>query len=204
MLSGERADEEAHVREAVATDVASLATQLLDLASGRIVTEWGTVPAGRELLEANPELAKAPPDLETRTRATIDEWQSAVVQMVETKGAKRRMRARWLTAVINATATGAIIATLAQSAEGTGTEAGIATSAGAANEALLTQVLGAANMRWLISNARADLERRFTELLSVHRRRFTEVLAAAAPSPKLIDQLEERAVAVQKVRSCLN
>jgi hypothetical protein len=29
-------------------------------------------------------------------------------------------------------------------------------------------------------------------------------LAAAAPSPKLMDQLHERADAVQKVRSCLN
>ncbi|MBW3604278.1 MAG: dynamin family protein [Actinobacteria bacterium] len=203
-LSGERAEEEEQVREAVAIDVASLATQLLDLASGRIVTEWGTIPAGKELLEANPELAEAPPDLEVRTRKTVDEWQSTVVRLVETKGAKRRLRARWLTAVINATATGAIIATLAQTGGLTGAEAGIATAAGAANQALLTRVLGAANMRWLISSARADLERRFTELLAVHRRRFTEVLAAAAPSPKLIAQLEERADAVQKVRSCLN
>jgi hypothetical protein len=203
-LSGDRAEEEEQVREAVATDVADLASQLLELASGRIVNEWGTVPAGNDLLEANPELAEAPPDLEARTRKTVDEWQAAVVRLVETKGAKRRLRARWLTVVINATATGAIIATLAQTAGLTGAEAGIATAAGAANQALLTRVLGAANMRWLISNARADLERRFTELLAVHRRRFTEVLAAAAPSPKLIDQLDERAEAVQKVRSWLN
>ncbi len=203
-LSGDRAEEETEVREAVATDVASLATQLLDLASGRIVTEWGTVPAGRDLLEAHPELAEAPSDLEANTRKTVDEWQSMVVRLVETKGAKRRMRARWLSAVINATATGAIIATLAQTGGLTGAEAGIATAAGAANQALLTRVLGAANMRWLINNARSDLERRFTELVAVHRRRFTEVLAAAAPSPKLIDQLDERAEAVQKVRSWLN
>jgi len=203
-LSGERAEEEEEVREAVATDVADLASQLLELASGRIVNEWGTVPAGNDLLEAHPELAEAPPDLEARTRKTVDEWQATVVRLVETKGAKRRLRARWLTVVINATATGAIIATLAQTAGLTGAEAGIATAAGAANQALLSKVLGAANMRWLISNARADLERRFTELLAVHRRRFTEVLAAAAPSPKLIDQLDERAEAVQKVRSWLN
>jgi len=203
-LSGERAEEEEEVREAVATDVADLASQLLELASGRIVNEWGTVPAGNDLLEAHPELAEAPPDLEARTRKTVDEWQATVVRLVETKGAKRRLRARWLTVVINATATGAIIATLAQTAGLTGAEAGIATAAGAANQALLSKVLGAANMRWLISNARADLEQRFTELLAVHRRRFTEVLAAAAPSPKLIDQLDERAEAVQKVRSWLN
>lgn len=203
-LSGDRAEEEEQVREAVATDVASLALQLLELASGRIVHEWGTVPSGRDLLEANPELSETPPDLDARTRKTVDEWQATVVQLVETKGAKRRMRARWLTAVVNATATGAIIASLAQTGGLTGAEAGLATAAGAANQALLTRVLGAANLRWLIGNARADLERRFTELVAVHRRRFTEVLAAAAPSPKLIDQLNERADAVQKVRSCLN
>jgi len=203
-LSGDRAEEEEEVREAVAVDVADLALQLLELASGRIVNEWGTVPAGSDLLEANAELAESPPDLEARTRKAVDEWQATVVRLVETKGAKRRLRARWLTAVLNATATGAIIATLAQTGGLTGAEAGIATAAGAANQALLTRVLGAANMRWLIGNARADLERRFTELLAVHRRRFTEVLAAAAPSPKLIDQLDERAEAVQKVRSWLN
>jgi hypothetical protein len=201
---GDRAEEEEQVREAVAVDVADLASQLLELASGRIVDEWGTVPAGNDLLEAHQELAESPPDLEARTRKTVDEWQATVVRLVETKGAKRRLRARWLSAVINATATGAIIATLAQTGGLTGAEAGIATAAGAANQALLTRVLGAANMRWLISSARADLERRYTELLAVHRRRFTEVLAAAAPSPKLIDQLDERAEAVQKVRSWLN
>lgn len=203
-LSGERADEERQVRDAVATDVVHLASQLLDLASGRIVTEWGTIPAGRELLEANPELADAPADVEDRARRTIEEWQSTVVRLVETKGARNRLRARWLTPVLNATATGAMIATLAQTGGLKVVEADVATAAGAASQTLLTRVLGATNMRWLISNARADLERRYTELLSMHRRRFTEVLAAAAPSPKLIDQLDERAAAVQKVRSCLN
>lgn len=203
-LTGERAEEEQEVRQAVATDVASLASQLLELASGRIVDEWGTVPAGRDLLEANPQLAESPPDLEVRIRKTIDGWQTTVVRLVETKGAKRRLRARWLSTVVNATATGAIIATLASTGGLTGAEAGIATAAGAANQALLTRVLGAANMRWLVNNARTDLERRFTELVAVHRRRFTEVLAAAAPSPKLIDQLDERADAVQKVRSWLD
>jgi energy-coupling factor transporter ATP-binding protein EcfA2 len=203
-LGGERADEEEEVRQAVATDVADLAYQLLELASGRIVDEWGTVPAGSELLEDNPELSLPPPDLEARTRKTVDEWQATVVRLVETKGAKRRLRARWLSAVINATATGAIIATLAQTGGLTGAEAGIATAAGAANQALLTRVLGAANMRWLIGAVRNDLEKRFVELVAVHRRRFTAVLAAAAPSPKLIDQLDERADAVQKVRSWVN
>lgn len=203
-MGGERAEEEEEVRQAVASDVVSLATQLLELASGRIVHEWGTVPAGRDLLEAHPELAEAPADLEARADKSINEWQTTVVQLVETKGARRRVRARWLSAVVNATATGAIIATLAQTGGVTGAEAGIAAAAGAANQALLTKVLGAANLRWLVTTARSDLEKRFTELVAIHRRRFTEVLAAAAPSPKLIDQLRERADAVQKVRSCLN
>jgi hypothetical protein len=203
-MSGERAEEEEEVRQAVASDVVSLATQLLELASGRIVHEWGTVPAGRDLLEAHPELAEAPADLEARAEKSINEWQTTVVQLVETKGARRRVRARWLSAVVNATATGAIIATLAQTGGVTGAEAGIAAAAGAANQALLTKVLGAANLRWLVTTARSDLEKRFTELVAIHRRRFTEVLAAAAPSPRLIDQLRERADAVQKVRSCLN
>jgi hypothetical protein len=203
-VTGDRAEEEERVREAVANDVTNLATQLLELASGRIVHDWGTVPAGRELLEAHPELAEAPPDLEARAEKTINEWQATVVRLVETKGAQRRLRARWLSVAINATATGAIIATLAQTGGLTGAEAGIATAAGAANQALLTRVLGSANLRWLVTNAREDLERRFTDLVAVHRRRFTLVLAAAAPSPKLVEQLHERANAVQKVRSCLN
>lgn len=203
-VGGDRADEEAEVRAAVATDVASLATQLLSLASGRIVHEWGTVPAGRDLLEAHPELAESPPDMAQRAERSVEQWQSTVVQLVETKGAQRKVQARWLTAIVNTAATGAIVATLASTGGLTGTEAGIATAAGAANQALLSRVLGAANLRWLVGTARADLERRFTELVAVHRRRFTEVLAAAAPGPKLVAELNERADAVQKVRSCLN
>lgn len=203
-VGGDRADEEAEVRQAVAVDVAGLATQLLSLASGRIVHEWGTVPAGRELLEAHPELADPPPDLQARAEKTVDEWQATVVRLVETKGAKRKVQARWLSAVVNATATGAIVATLASTGGLTGTEAGIATAAGAANQALLSRVLGAANLRWLVTTARSDLERRFTELVAIHRRRFTEVLAEAAPAPKLVEELNDRAKAVQKVRSCLS
>src|SRR5690606_23710848 len=71
-LSGDRAEEEQQVREAVANDVADLAMQLMELASGRIVDEWGTVPAGRDLLEAHPDLVETPADLAARTQKTID------------------------------------------------------------------------------------------------------------------------------------
>ena len=71
----------------------------------------------------------------------------------------------------------------------TGAEAGIATAAGAANQALLVTVLGERTVRWLVSESRKDLVRRFEALLVPERRRLSAAVAAASPDPDLPGEL---------------
>ncbi|MDQ3709151.1 MAG: hypothetical protein M3387_07595, partial [Actinomycetota bacterium] len=82
----------------------------------------------------------------------------------------------------------------------TGAEAGIAAAAGAANQGLLVKLLGEANLRKLVADARADLLQRFNDLLADERRRFVAVVAEVAPDPEQLDELANAGEALMAVR----
>lgn len=172
---------EREVRVEVGDTVTALAAQLGDLAAAETSERWSRTGAGRRLVAAEPGLTAADPQLRDRAEAATAAWQEHVVAMVETKGADRRVKARWLSTVVNAAATGAIVVALAHTGGLTGAEAGLATGAAAANQALLVKLLGANNVRWLVGEAKADLRSRFDGLAAGERRRFAAAVAEAAP-----------------------
>lgn len=187
--SGEEQRLEREVRVEVTDTLERTIADLADLAAAGIVDAWEREPAGRVLAARHPELQRAGPQLDQRAVEAIAAWQDTVVELVQTKGADRKVRARWLSTVVNAAATGALVVSLAHTGGLTGAEAGIATAAGAANQALLTRLLGAHNLRWLISAARADLTERVGDVMAAERRRFAAAVADAAPDPALPDAL---------------
>ncbi|MBW3620158.1 MAG: ABC transporter, partial [Actinobacteria bacterium] len=128
---------EREVKVEVADTVGDLATRLGDLAAADLAEAWSRRSAGRALLAAEPQLGQASPDLRARTVAEVAAWQDHVVDLVATTGSERRTRARWVSTLVNAAATGAIVVALASTGGLTGAEAGIATAAGAANQTLL-------------------------------------------------------------------
>ncbi|MBW3620157.1 MAG: hypothetical protein KY461_07930, partial [Actinobacteria bacterium] len=81
-----------------------------------------------------------------------------------------------------------------------GAEAGIATAAGAANQTLLTKLLGAQNLRWLINAAREDLAARFDRLAGAERQRATRAVAEVTPDPELETHLAAALTAVAGAR----
>ena len=188
---------EREVRTEVAETVTSTMIRLVDLAATDTLDAWEEVPGGRALA-ADDALRGHEDDLPDRARAAVQAWQEAVVDLVAEKGVQRRTRARWMSTAINALATGAIVVALASTGGLTGAEAGIATAAGAANQALLVTVLGERTVRWLVTESRTDLVRRFSELLVPERRRRSGAVAAAAPDPDLPDRLR---AAVARVRA---
>jgi hypothetical protein len=191
---------EREVRVEVADTVTGLVVQLADLAAADIADQWARTPAGRDLVAARPDLGRSAPHLRDRADAAVRDWQATVVELVETKGAERKMKARWVSTVVNAAATGAILLALAHTGGLTGAEAGIATAAGAANQTLLVKLLGANNLRWLIARAKEDLVDRFENLMTGERHRFIEALADAAPDPEVVDVLADALVAVESAR----
>lgn len=185
---------EREVKVEVADTVGDLAVRVTDLAAADVADAWSTRAAGRALLDTAPSLGRASADVRERTHEMVARWQEHVVELVATRGAERRSRARWVSTLLNAAATGAIVVALAQTGGLTGAEAGIATAAGAANQTLLTKLLGAQNLRWLIGAARADLVERFEQLAASERQRFSRLVAEVVPDPGHVASLE-RAVA---------
>lgn len=176
---------EREVKLEVADTVGDVAVRLGDLAAADLAEAWRRRPSGRRILADNPTLERASPDLRERTEAAVAAWQDHVVELVATTGSERRTRARWVSTLVNAAATGAIVVALASTGGLTGAEAGIATAAGAANQTLLTKLLGAQNLRWLINAAREDLTARFDRLAAAERQRASRAVAEGTPDPEL-------------------
>ena len=198
---GEQERVQREVRIEVADTLSRLVVQLADLAAAETAQDWSRRAAGRALLAAHPELDRSAADLPERAERMARAWQQTVLQLVETKGAERKSRARWMSTVVNAVATGAIVVALAHTGGFTGAEAGIATAAGAANQTLLVKLLGVQNVRWLVSRAREDLTERFAGIATEERRRFTAAVAEAAPDPDAVEELRAAMDAVAAARA---
>lgn len=183
VASAEERRVESEVRAEVADTVADLAVTAHDLAAADVAAAWDARPAGRALLAADPRLRASEADLRERVDEAIAGWQDTVVDLVATRGADRRVRARWVSTLVNAGATAAILLAFASTGGLTGVEAGLAAGASAANQALLTKLLGAQNLSWLLKRVREDLAERSTALASGEAERYLAAVAEVAPDP---------------------
>lgn len=185
---GEERRLERQVRVEVADTLVSLLAQIADVAAVDTVTAWSSQPAGKALLEDASVDSTRADDFDQRAEEAVREWQAQVTERVETAGASRRTQARVVSSVVSVAATSAILVAMASSGI-TGAEAGIAAAAGAANQGLLVKLLGEANLRALVSEARTRLLESFDELLAQERGRFASRVEAAAPDRSLSDDI---------------
>lgn len=198
-LIGEERRLEQQVRVEVAGTVTATAGQLADLAATTVVDAWSATPAGRTLTEREPELVHRSAEFDERMASAVRDWQQHVANLVASVGAERRAQARVVSGIVSLAATSAILLAMAHAGI-TGAEAGIAAAAGAANQGLLVKLLGEANLRKLVADARADLLQRFNDLLADERRRFVAVVAEVAPDPEHLDELADAGEALMAVR----
>lgn len=196
---GEERRLERQVRIEVAETLTGLLGQVADIAATDVVTAWAAVPAGRALLPAGADLAHRSRGFDERADNAIREWQAEVTAMVESAGASRRSQARVASTVVSVAAMSAILLAMAHAGI-TGAEAGIAAGAGAANQAVLIKLLGEANLRALVSDARRILLERFEDLMKAESARFAALLDAVAPDAKDIEALREATSAVGAAR----
>ncbi|HVM20214.1 MAG TPA: dynamin family protein [Egibacteraceae bacterium] len=192
---GEEARIERQVRVEVADTLTGLLGQTADLAATEVTTSWSTSPAGRALVDD--ALGRRSDGFDADAQQTVRAWQQTVTERVESIGAARRTQARVLSGVVSVAATSAILVAMASSGL-TGAEAGIAAAAGAANQALLVKLLGEANLRSLVADARRDLLERFDALMAAEARRFRAQVEAVSPEPAVVDRLRDARDAVAK------
>jgi hypothetical protein len=171
------------VQAEVTDTVADLVVRVADLAAADTAAEWESSEVGRALLVEQPDLRRADPGLAARAAEQVRAWQDAIGELIQTKGAVRKTRARWASTILNAAATAAILAAFASTGGLTGVEGGIAAGAAAANQALLVKLLGEQNVAWILARAREDLLERVAELAEEELPRYTGALAAIAPPP---------------------
>ena len=177
------------VRVEVATELTSGITRLVEQAHRGVRHDLEERPEGRALLELDPDLRRKPPDPRTEVRQTVANWQDHVATLVATVGTPAKARAqRWSTA-LNAVATAAILVLFTLSGGLTGGEVGIAAGAAAANQWLLTKLLGEQNLRRLLADIRADLFVRVDELTAAHRRRYEAAIEKAEPPSRAAESL---------------
>lgn len=184
-LSTVASAEEQRLQRQVQTEVAGSMTELFvaaaDLAAAETAADWERTAAGWHLVEADPALRRADDALRTRVEQEVAAWQGAVTELIRTKGAARKVRARWATTLVNAAATAAILLAFASTGGLTGVEVVVAGGAGAANQALLTRLLGAQNLQWLLREVREDLLHRMRGVAEVEARRYGAALEEISP-----------------------
>lgn len=185
---GEERRLERQVRVEVADSITTTAGKLADLGASETAAAWSASPAGAQLLARDGPLSRRSQHFDERAEDAVRDWQQHVSRLVASVGASRRTQARIVSSVVSVAATSAILLAMAHAGI-TGAEAGIAAAAGAANQGLLVKLLGEANLRSLVADARGDLLRRFDDLMGVERRRFGDRLAAATPDQAQVDAL---------------
>lgn len=178
-------DEAAGATAAAVVDAASLAVL-------RVRTAWASDPIGARLVATVPDGPRA--DLAARTEEAVLAWQSEVADLVATRGLDRRDRGRLAALGLNAVTTGLVVAVLVSTGGViTGAETGVATAASAANQVLLSSLLGSQTLAWLTGRARELLLERLTRILDDERVAFDAALADVAGDAELPTRLDDAA-----------
>lgn len=191
------------VQAAVADTITELIVEADDLAIAETVAAWRRLPGGQAVLAVRPDLTVADADVRSRAEDAVAAWQGEIVELIKTKGAERKVRARWLSTVLNGAATAAILLAFASTGGLTGAEVGIAAGASAGQQALLTKLLGSQNLAWLLREVRSRLLDRVARIAEAQSRRHRVAVDELAPPDELRDELRAALAAVEEARAAL-
>jgi hypothetical protein len=189
------------VTVAVESGLETLILEHAEDAAERAEESWGSVEAGRHLLEdSGRDLGRASRDFRARTERAVRDWQHAVLEMVRTEGAEKRSTARFLAFGVNGLGVALMIVVFAHTAGVTGAEAGIAGGSAVIGQKLLEAVFGDQAVRSLAERASASLTLRVRELVDDERARYVDLLDSLALDGQTPEQLRAAARRVDDVR----
>ncbi|MCU1572698.1 MAG: transporter [Micrococcaceae bacterium] len=147
-----------------------------DAAAEGADSRWRSSPAGRQLL-AGEDLSRASPGFPEAAAGEIREWQAGILNLIQSEGAAKRSRARWLSFGVNGLGVALMVVVFSFSAGLSGAEVGIAGGTAVIGQKLLEAVFGEDAVRRLAATARADLQLRCSALMRSEAERFTLLLA---------------------------
>jgi hypothetical protein len=179
------------VQAEVGDELARILDRLLERATVTTRRDLEADRVGLELLEQHPRLRASSSDRRSALRATIDAWQAATTALIDEVGTPRKVQARRASIAINSLATSAILVLFTVSGGLTAGEVGIAAGAAATSQWLLTKLLGEHNVRRLLEEMRADLQRRVALLAAAERRPFDDAIGSARPPGEAVEALRD-------------
>lgn len=186
--------------EALQTGAAALIASHGQVASSTATRAWKHHEAGRPLIEAHPDLARATPGFTESVDRLIRDWQGDILDMVREEAGGRRSTARYLAFGVNGLAVLLMIVVFSATAGLTGTEIAIAGGSAVLAQRLLEAVFGDQAVREMSRKARTALLDRVDELYEQERARFDRALAEVPVPERAVRDLEAAAADVEARR----
>ena len=146
-------------------------------AAERAGRAWLGNPAGRQLLLAHPDLAKASPDVPDAVSRLIRGWQTDVMTLVAEEGRGKRKGARIAALGVNGVGAALMLVIFSQTAGLTGAEIGVAGGSAVLAQKLLESIFGEDAVRRLAVIAKQQLDERVHALMAGELGRYEQALA---------------------------
>lgn len=166
-------------------------------AAERTAVSWSRTRWGRDIVAAEPGLARPSANFNEDAGQAIRAWQSDVLRLVEEQGRGKRMKARLLALGTNVVGAALIIVVFTMTAGLTLAEVGIAGGTAALAQRLLEAVFGEDAVRRLAERAKADLEARVEGVLAGELSRYGALLDDLAVDEGAERRLESAAAGLR-------
>jgi hypothetical protein len=165
---------------AVESGLQTLLVEHAENAAERAALAWRSLPAGAQLMEQAPvDLSRASRDFRKQADETVQEWQTAVLDLVRLEGSDRRATARFLAFGVNGLGVALMVVVFAQTGGVTGAEVGVAGGTAVVGQRILEAVFGDQAVRRLVRDATRELHRRVeAQLWAPERQRYLDILDA--------------------------
>ncbi|HJE50873.1 MAG TPA: ABC transporter, partial [Tessaracoccus flavescens] len=175
---------------AISDSLATVLQEAGERAAEQTTVSWSRTKWGREIVAAQPDLAKPSPEFYEEAAAAIRAWQSDVLALVEQEGRGKRMKARFLALGTNVLGAALIVFVFSMTAGLTAAEVGIAGGTSLLAQRLLEAVFGEGAVRKLAERAKAELESRVEGVLAAELARFELLLSSLATDPAATERLQ--------------
>ena len=185
------------VEVAISDNLAAVLKEKGQWAAEDTAVKWSRTRWGRDIIAAEPALARPSAGFDEAATAAIRAWQSDVMLLVEDESRGKRMKARVLALGTNVLALALMIVVFAATGGLTGAEVGIAGGASVLAQRLLEAVFGEGAVRRLAEQAQKDLAGRVEGVLAVELARYGAILDSLAVDEGATAQLETAAAALR-------
>lgn len=181
------------MQQAISDGLATVVREEGERAAEAVAIAWQRVAWGREIIAAEPALARPTPRFAEATAETIRAWQADVVRLVEEQGAGKRMKARFLALGTNAVGAAIMVVVFSMTGGLTAAEVGIASGASILAQRLLEAAFGEDAVRRLARQAQRDLADRIDGLFADELGRHMAILDSLSVERDAVARLETAA-----------